>query len=173
MKKLKTRMIISCIVLPILLASCMSAREKPKAIEVFKTQISQDGTKIFVYRFELPEKPMNEQKRSAGQRGKKGHGNGPPGRSGSGRNNGKNSEGKKSTGKSSRSIGDTDSEHIDPRQRDLKLKEKLETALAENGFCREGYEELDRHEAMGEMSIRGECSDEATDDDRRNFPNSQ
>lgn len=162
MNNIRVPIIIGCTLFPLLLASCSSTNDRPKPIEVFQTQISQDGTKVFVYRLERPENPGAERVRSAGPRGNRDHGEGPAGR------NGNNGEGKKG-----RSRGPSDAENKGSKHGDFKLDEGLTAVLAENGFCREGYYELDRYQALGDISLRGECKDTATENDRRNFPNSQ
>lgn len=96
-------------------------------------------------------------------------GDDPWGGNGSGDQGGRN----KSTGNSDRSAGDAGSANKGSKYRGFKLGERLERALAKKRFFRVGYYELDRHEAVGEISMRGECNEEATEDHRRNFPNEQ
>ncbi|WP_237054733.1 hypothetical protein [Microbulbifer sediminum] len=57
------------------------------------------------------------------------------------------------------------------QQMSLKLREGVKAKLAETGYCQEGYMELERVVTRGRLSLRGECRDGATDEDRKRFPN--
>jgi hypothetical protein len=52
-----------------------------------------------------------------------------------------------------------------------RINEKLDSKLAETGYCREGYIELDSYVGKGQSQIRGECKEGATDSDRKKFAN--
>lgn len=49
------------------------------------------------------------------------------------------------------------------------LEARLEANLAENGYCRDGYLELDSSLAISQTFIRGECREAATQADRQRF----
>lgn len=49
------------------------------------------------------------------------------------------------------------------------LEARLEANLAENGYCRDGYLELDSSLAISQTFIRGECREAATEADRQRF----
>lgn len=49
------------------------------------------------------------------------------------------------------------------------LKSRLAANLAENGYCREGYLELDASLAVSQTYLRGECREAATTADREKY----
>lgn len=49
------------------------------------------------------------------------------------------------------------------------IYQRLESKLAETGYCREGYMELDFFMSRGQSQIKGECNDGASDNDRKIF----
>lgn len=49
------------------------------------------------------------------------------------------------------------------------LRARVEMKLAENGYCREGYLELDAALAITQTFIRGECREAATERDIQRF----
>lgn len=53
------------------------------------------------------------------------------------------------------------------------LRRMLELRLAESGFCREGYTEVDSSFDPQGMRIMGRCNEAATDADRSKYPNTQ
>jgi len=149
--------VFALLAIVLLSAGCSNTRKKPEPIEVFDTQISDDGTKVFVYRLEMPKKSetLNKGSRGNGKRG--GRGDGTKG----GRGSGRSSDREKPMARSEQSNNKMDS----------KLEGGLEKILTDNTYCRDGYYELDRHRTLSDISIRGECRDEATEEDRRKFPN--
>lgn len=56
-----------------------------------------------------------------------------------------------------------------PRPRQSDRRQGLEAALAENGYCREGFLLLEQYERSDRYVMRGECRDAATDADRARF----
>lgn len=57
------------------------------------------------------------------------------------------------------------------RKRDKEmLEERLETLLAQNGYCRDGYFVLDQYVGPSEATLRGECKEGANPMDRALFP---
>jgi hypothetical protein len=54
-----------------------------------------------------------------------------------------------------------------------KANEKLTLKLTETGYCREGYMRLDSFFERGHVTIKGECNDTATDEDREKFTNAE
>lgn len=57
-----------------------------------------------------------------------------------------------------------------PEAPDGALTRRIEDVLAETGYCREGFFELYRQRQRGELSVRGECREAATAEDRERFP---
>lgn len=54
-----------------------------------------------------------------------------------------------------------------------KAANKLAKKLSETGYCREGYKELDSFFERGHVTIKGECNETATAQDKKTFPNSE
>ncbi|RZA02341.1 MAG: hypothetical protein EOO68_09795 [Moraxellaceae bacterium] len=52
-----------------------------------------------------------------------------------------------------------------------QLKAMLKDALADNGFCREGFLPLGRYAGESNYKLRGECKDAASVEDIARFPN--
>lgn len=52
-----------------------------------------------------------------------------------------------------------------------ELREHLSEVLAETGFCRQGYIELEIHIGKGLAKIKGECHESASSADRESYPN--
>jgi hypothetical protein len=137
--------IATVITASILMAACSSQSSRPEPEEIFTTTITDDGSKIFVYALISPKSANRPQK----------------GRDGSGRGGrgGKGGGGKRMAGVNG------------SRQADLSknLEKGLDEKLATTGFCREGYLELDHYQSRGQSSIRGECHDPASAEDRVKF----
>ena len=58
---------------------------------------------------------------------------------------------------------------VGPSER--QFKNLLESALAENNFCHNGYLPLGRYAGESNYRLRGECKDAATAEDVAKFPN--
>ena len=53
------------------------------------------------------------------------------------------------------------------------FNDMLKSKLEKSGYCREGYIELDSYFGRGELQIRGECEEGATEEDRVKFVNNK
>ena len=53
------------------------------------------------------------------------------------------------------------------------FNEMLESKLKKSGYCRDGYIELDSYFGRGQLQIRGECEEGATEEDRIKFVNNE
>lgn len=127
-------------------------KKHSEPLEVFATHMLDDGTKLFVFSLEIQQGRGQQGERAKGGGGSVGgrHGGG----SGGGGNGGPpQGQGGKSRGPDG----------------DKQLDEKLLATLQQTGYCREGFYELDRTVAAGISSVRGECKDAATDQDRKSF----
>ncbi|GJM09939.1 MAG: hypothetical protein DHS20C11_22150 [Lysobacteraceae bacterium] len=148
---------LKLIILPIVAASCASAcsskePKRPEFVEYFATHIGEDGTK----QFSLALEPQG--RGGGGPRGGRGRGNGPPG-GGSGRGSGGPNR------------GAPDRAEMQQRMEQM-LTARLDAQLQQTGFCEVGYTVLDQTTVVqGLMTVRGECNDKATDQDREQFPN--
>lgn len=52
-----------------------------------------------------------------------------------------------------------------------RLKSRLNSLLEDNNFCREGFITLQQYAGYATASLRGECREGASDEDRQRFPN--
>ncbi|WP_049721751.1 hypothetical protein [Gilvimarinus polysaccharolyticus] len=136
------------LLLPALLTACSSAPERNvNTVEHFSTEITANGSKLFVYEVGFI--------RAEGQssKGKRGGGRSPRG------------EGRKGGGKSPEGN----------RDRSNKVQEQatemLEAKLAATGYCREGYMTLKEQPEKNRVTIHGECTETATDEDLSMFAN--
>ena len=141
---------LSVLVIAIALSSsCSSKKPHPAPVTYFSTNITVEGGKFFVYRLEMPQRGGQEDggRGSRPEKGKKPGGGG--GRNGaSPPNNGR---------KGGRS--------------EVNLKQRVDRLIAENRYCRDGYVVLDEYTGAGGVSLRGECRDGATPEDRSRFQN--
>lgn len=105
--------------------------DHPQPTETFSTEITADGTKLFSYRVEMPERPRmmsgERQRRPGMEKRDRRAESGTPGR-------------ERST---------------------KRLHERLGQKIAETAFCEEGYVVLDEVTGDRYASIRGECREGA------------
>ncbi len=137
------RLLLSAISSTLIVTSCASKPETPPASpDAFHTNISVEGAKRFSFSIDL----------LIGNKGKRGNvtinggpipdlGNAPP-----------------------------DSHGPQPAPEDI-LYDHLQAKLAETGYCREGYTEIDTYQTDTRMNLIGECNESATDQDRVFFVN--
>ena len=142
-------------VLVLSLTACASNPwESSEVDEVFVTDIKPGGLKIFNYSLTRTEPHASD----GSKRGGNGKGAGKhKGRGGKGGDHGGMGGGKYDDGSSMKQY----------------FNEMLEAKLKSSGYCREGYIELDSYLGRGELQIRGECEEGATEEDRVKFVNNQ
>ncbi len=135
-----------------------SSHSSSQVTEFFSTTIMEDDSKRFY--FSLIISNQTEANKSEGQkqsqRSKGGVGKG------SGSRKGRNSK------------SQTDQQPVQQpkvNKRVFELEERLINKLALNNYCRTGYMELERNIGKALMSIRGECHESATEEDRQHFIN--
>ena len=144
------------LILPLLLAACASNQWEPSEVdEVFVTDIKSSGLKIFNYSLTK----TTSQASGSGER-RSGSGKGSGKHSGRGGNGG--GYGGKGGGKSA-----------DESSMKAYFNEMLESKLKESGYCREGYIELNSYFGKGQLKIRGECEEGATEEDLIKFVNNE
>ncbi len=56
-------------------------------------------------------------------------------------------------------------------QKMTQLRSRVEQKLADTGYCRQGYIEIDTYETNKRIHLMGECNESATTADRKQFPN--
>ncbi|HHL31310.1 MAG TPA: hypothetical protein ENJ41_01905 [Oceanospirillales bacterium] len=146
---MNNKLLISLSVAALSLSACGSnsaRRQGSMPKEIFVTYIKPNGSKVFNY-------SLIKRMPSQGQMGK-GMGKGMHGGMG-GMKGGKKPDMNKMKA-----------------QMQAKATKKLGLKLAESGYCREGYMELDSFFERGHVTIKGECNDSATAQDREKFINS-
>lgn len=74
-------------------------------------------------------------------------------------------------GSSSRTASQQPARSEQPTYSNRQLERVLTTKLDASGYCREGYILLGRHSGITTQTIRGECRELATADDREQFQN--
>ena len=151
---MKNKILISLTVATLSITACSSNSPKKHGgmpTEVFVTHIKPDGSKVFNYSLI---KKMPSQGQMGKGRGKGGgmHGGGM----GGGMKGGKKPDMSKMKAKM-----------------EEKANKKLNLKLAETGYCREGFMELDSFFERGHVTIKGECNETATAQDKKTFPNTE
>jgi hypothetical protein len=129
------------IIVVALSSACSSKKPRPEPVIYFSTNITVEGGKFFVYRLEMPARAERGSRPMKGGRPEGGRGGPPQGRD----------------RKSGRGEGD--------------LKQRVDQLIAENRYCRDGYIVLEEFTGAGGVSLRGECRDGATAEDRHRFHN--
>ncbi len=141
----------------IFLVSCATndsqTREVPK--EFFVTHITENDVKQFSYSLEV----------SASQRNRRAMG--------SGRMRGGNMGGRMGGSRGMRANTAEREKMIAMRKEKVlgRLTERLEQKLAQVGYCRDTYIEVDTHIGAGNARIKGKCTDKATSQDKLKFIN--
>ena len=147
------------LILSLFMTACANNQWKSSEVnEVFVTEIKSSGLKIFNYSLAKTTPQVS----------------GGDGRGGSGKSSGKHSgRGGKGGGKSNGqgSMGSGKSAY----ESNMKpyFNEMLELKLKKSGYCREGYIELSSYFGRGQLKIRGECEEGATEEDRIKFVNNE
>ena len=141
---------IVALLVPFLMLACASNQKRqPEFKEIFVTDIKENGLKLFSYSVTMGSPQKETKGKGRGHKGEGGMGGGMRGR---------------------KSDGGPDHESM-TNQSKAKINEKLDSKLAETGYCREGYIVLNSYLGKGKYQIRGECKDGATDSDRKKFAN--
>ena len=172
--------ILSILFLAALLVNCSSQqqrRQRPAPSAVFTPHISEDGTKIFEVELVFTT-PSGSRDGASGGRG--GRGGAGAGGSGGGRSGG--AGGGRSGGGAGRSgggggampsgggrSGGGRSGGPAGADRAAMMDAQIAEVVEENGYCREGYVELDRSQEQAVFTFRGECKEAASDEDRARF----
>ena len=149
--------IILLVGLSLFITACASQqRQRPKVNQIFVTNISEQGLKIFS--FSMTREMSSRGKGGGKGSGRGGKGGGMGGGMGGGRHGGKGG-----------SNADSD-EGMEEKIKN-KVLDRLESKLDRTGYCREGYTELESYFSRRASQIRGECNEDATEEDRVKFIN--
>jgi len=155
-KKVETmnkKLLISLSFAALSLTACSSNSPKRQGgmpNEVFVTNIKSNGSKVFNY--SLIKKIPSQGQMNKGM----GKGRGMHGGMGGGMKGGKK----------------PDMSKIEAKMEE-KATKKLKVKLLETGYCREGYMELDSYLEHGHVTIKGECNESASNQDRDKFINTE
>lgn len=160
MKKLSIKLFVPLVLAFVCGCSSNQKNEKPQGF--LATQITDDGSKQFVYTIDLPETQ---------RQGKRGKGNGRPGNV-AGHMQGSSNRGV-SAGVSAGMGGGSNGGGAGRGQQGKAslLNDALEAELKKTGYCRQGFMELDRMMQPSHTFIKGECVETASTNDREAFPN--
>ncbi|MDN4504049.1 hypothetical protein QX776_16675 [Alteromonadaceae bacterium BrNp21-10] len=166
---LKASNIVTLMIGASLMGCAGSPLDNDVADERFITEIKTDGSKLFTYglSFDLGDNAKGDRNNSAAERDRQ-RGDGERGaggqRSGNGRGQNQGNESMPS------GLGRGNNRFSDNRQDMLEtLYTRLELKLVKNGFCREGYFELDRYTGRNTAQIKGECNESASEKDKEKF----
>lgn len=124
-----------------------SSKHDLKITEVFKPEILDNGAKMFTFSLIFVNKSPTEKGRDQPQNKQK---------------QGKGGHSDKQSRQTNNSI---------ENQMTEELEQRLVDRLEENNYCRKGHFELTRTLNKSVYSIRGECSESATAEDRENYVN--
>ena len=130
----------------------MAVQKKPQSSEIFVTNITSDGTKLFNFSVTM-EKPNNQRQRNKGGGSRGGKNGGGSGRMSGSRGNG--SHAGKSNKNREKMIG----------KLEVRVLERLQIKLVKVGYCRENFSIVDSYYSLGESVIRGKCNEKATTED--------
>ena len=140
------------------LTACASNKWKPSEVEeVFVTDIKPGGLKIFNYSL------TNTMAQASGNTKRDG---------GSSKGTGKHGSGKGMGGGKSGGYGGAGKSANESSMKPY-FNDMLESKLKSSGYCREGYIELDSYFGRGQLKMRGECGEGATEEDRIKFINNK
>jgi hypothetical protein len=129
----------------LLLLGCNSAARQPDSTQTFEPKVGSDGVK----EFKIVITPLRPDAGAAGggrQRPPQG-GAGPGG--GQGRANGNRPRGGEA--------------------RSIDVEELVVETLDEQGYCREGFEELERIRDAGQIIVRGRCNELASEEEKSRY----
>lgn len=160
MNKFPIRLLIPVVLVCVCSCSSNPKNETPQGY--LATQITDDGSKQFVYTVDLPETV---------KQGKRGKGNSRPGNV-AGHVQGSSNRGL-SAGMTAGTGGGSKSRKGGRGQQGkaVLLNDALEAELKKTGYCRQGFMELDRMMEPAQTFIKGECIETASVNDREEFPN--
>ena len=147
------------LILSLFLIACANNQWKSSEVEeVFVTDIKSSGLKIFNYSLTKTAPQIS----------------GGDGRNVSGKGSGKHSGRGGKGGSKSNGYGNMGSGKS-AYESSMKpyFNEMLESKLKKSGYCREGYIELSSYFGRGQLKIRGECEESATEEDRIKFINNE
>ncbi len=122
-----------CFILLITVSAC-SKQHRPKTEPTVTIHISDDGLKRFqVTMSHHNDKPQKSNNKGGGRKGKRGGGRKPS---------------KERSGR--------------PSNKPPHLHKRVEQIMQKNGFCREGFVEIDQYSEAGTLYFNGQCNETAS-----------
>ena len=149
----------------VLFTGCSSNPEKTEPEGYFATRINEGGEKLF--QFTLDIEASNGDKQGARSGGRPGNVGGYAAGSSSRGVTGGVTAGTKS-GKGRRGGSRNSSNYF--AEMNSRLENRLEQELKTTGYCREGFQEIERMTGPSAFFIKGKCDESATEQDRQQFP---
>jgi hypothetical protein len=135
----------------LVLTAC-SSKEKPKVEEFFHTNIRDDGSKEFAFSLMVSANNKVARKETTGPSKKTKQG------------------GRKSRGQKARNSTPSNSSKKSMTDKVQGVfQERLTFQLESSQYCREGYLTLDKSFVGAIYTLRGECHESATEEDRKRF----
>ncbi|MCI5107582.1 MAG: hypothetical protein MRY76_12770 [Pseudomonadales bacterium] len=129
----------------LLLLGCNSGNRQPDSSQTFEPRVGSDGIK----EFEIVITPVRPDTRGAGG-GRQGR---PPGGQGSGGGQGRGAEARPGGGGTPT----------------IDVGELVVETLDQQGYCREGFEELERIRDAGQIIVRGRCNELASEEEKSRY----
>lgn len=128
-----------------LLVSCSSSERQINTAQTFEPHVDSDGNK----KFEIAITPLRPVARASGS-GRQGQ---PRGGAGPGSGQGRGAGNRPGGGQAP----------------SIDVEELLVEILEEQGYCREGFEELERIRDAGQIIVHGRCVELATDEEKSRY----
>lgn len=141
--------------LSLLMLSACSSTKQSQMEEFFKTKIHADGSKRFTFSLVILQ-TQNHNKEKSQQRPNK------PSKSNGNRKKGQNDS-------RNNKQGSLDKENSKLSKMTELFEERLQKYMANKQYCREGYITLETSFSGAIYTLRGECQESATDEDKRRF----
>jgi hypothetical protein len=129
----------------LLLLGCNSGSNQPDSTQTFEPRVGSDGIK----KFEVVITPLRSNARASGGDRQRPQRNGAGPGSGQGRGAGNRPGG-----------GQAPS---------VDVEELVVETLEEQGYCREGFEELERIRDAGQIIVRGRCNELASEEEKSQY----
>ena len=141
--------------LSLLTLSACSATKQPKMEEFFHTKIHDDGSKRFTFSLIVIQGQSDKKDKSQKRANKPSKGSGN-------RGGNKNGDRENKQGSSNKESSRTS------KMTEL-FEERFQEQMIKNQYCREGYITLDSGFSGAIYTLRGECQENATEEDRKHF----
>jgi hypothetical protein len=152
-----SKIILSFFLVLLLAVTGCSSKVKHQMTDFFRTDIRDDNSKMFIFTVVITQQrgEIDKQERQSHKKANREQGKG--GKKGAGNKRGGNNK-----------VADGGSKN-NSDQMAILFEELFQARMDKSQYCREGYIELDRGFSGTMFTLRGECSESATDEDRKHF----